>query len=274
MGTHFKQGFTIIETMLVLAITGVLIASLIVGVGGTVNAQRYKDSVNSLQVLLQDQYAQVDNVTNVNERSSTWTCDRNANTAESKAEDSGAPGQSDCVLLGRLVIIDNSNISTASVVGREKLNPNDTLTDVEDLKNNYAFGIPSGSVETTTLEWGAAIAWPTTGIDAKTGVRDRTFSMLVVRSPKSGATYTFTSDSDTAMNAVNSSTLSSMMVASNSVPGQAQRFLCVDPSPGTNGLTVPEKLSVTVDQAASAPSGIETRTQSINQGLRQDSSCN
>jgi len=273
MGTHFKQGFTIIETMLVLAITGVLIASLIVGVGGTVNAQRYKDSVNSLQVLLQDQYAQVDNVTNVNDRSVKWSCDGAAATAQSDNANAKAPGQSDCVLLGRLVTISNDQIATAAVVGIQK-SETKTTSDVADLKTNYTFGVSQSSIETTTLEWGAAIAWPTTGIDAKTGVRDRTFAMLVVRSPESGATYTFTSDSDTAMNAVNSSTLSSMMVASNSVPGQAQRFLCVDPSPGTNGLTVPEKLSVMVDQAASAPSGIETRTQSINQGLRQDSSCN
>lgn len=273
MGTHFKQGFTIIETMLVLAITGVLIASLIVGVGGTVNAQRYKDSVNSLQALLQDQYDQVDNVTNVNPRESTWTCDTAANTAEQTAPGEGtAPGQSDCVLMGRYVSIANDTVSTAAVVGYKNSTAIET-TDVSDLKTNYAFGIAKDSIETSTLEWGAAIAWPVSGIDSKTA-GDRTFAMLVLRSPESGFTYTFTSDSDAPIDATSSGTLKNMMVVGNSIPGQAQRFLCVDPSPGSSGLTVPEKLSVTIDRGASAPSAVEIRTQNVNKDLGQASSCN
>lgn len=277
MGTHSEQGFTIIETMLVLAITGVMVASLLVGIGGTINAQRYKDSVSTFQSTLQDQYNQVNNVTNVNDRNSKWSCGSNATTADLGvgAPTGTVPGQSDCVLLGRYVTVIDDKITTAAVVGNENATTAQA-NDIATITKNYALGLSSSSVETSTLEWGAAIAWPTSGLDAPAAATTgRAIAVLILRAPTSGSVYTFTTNTvPTDISAVSSAQLIAMMQTTNAVPGQAQRFICIDPSPGSTGLTVPEKLSITIDQAATDTNGIETRSDSVNTTMNQVSKCN
>ena len=48
-----SKGFTIIEVMLFLAVTGALAVAILVGSGVAIGQQRYKDSVNSLQSFIQ-----------------------------------------------------------------------------------------------------------------------------------------------------------------------------------------------------------------------------
>ncbi|MBC7459482.1 type II secretion system protein, partial [Candidatus Saccharibacteria bacterium] len=155
MGIHAKHGFTIIETMLVLAITGMLIAALLVGVGSSISTQRYRDSVLTFKSLLQDQYAQIDNVSN--DRDASWSCGSSAQPIQSGP--GVAPGQSDCVLIGRYVGIVDGDISVATIVGYETSSA-PGATDVEEIKNNYTLGVSTSSIERKTLEWGSVIAWP------------------------------------------------------------------------------------------------------------------
>ncbi|MDB5179925.1 MAG: hypothetical protein JWN12_557 [Candidatus Saccharibacteria bacterium] len=275
MGIHFKQGFTIIETMLVLAVTGVLIATLLVGTGSSINAQRYKDSVTTLTATLQAQYSQVNNVTNV--RDTNGTC---GSTAIPVDNASGvAPGQSDCVLMGRYVSIVNDTINAASILGYKKSGITAT-NDITDITTNYQLGISTSSVTTTTLEWGASIAWPKNGgeDDAPAAVSptppQRAISILIVRSPISGTSYTFTSDTVYDINTITSANLTAMMVANTAtVPGQMQRYLCVDPSPGSTIVTVPEKLSVVIDQSAGDASAIEMRSDAVTASLGGKTKC-
>ena len=44
-------GFTIIEVMLFLAVSGVLAAGILATVGGTIGAQRYRDAVDSFGLM-------------------------------------------------------------------------------------------------------------------------------------------------------------------------------------------------------------------------------
>ena len=267
MGKHFTRGFTIIETMLVLAITGVLIAGLLVGVGSSVSAQRYKDAVANLKSVLQDQYSEVTNVSNG--RDGNWKCDANANTA---VVNGGTPaGQSDCVLLGKYISIVGSDVTSAVVIGYIPPNLQPTGTsDIEAIKDSYKLGISSDSVVKTSLEWGAQIAWPSSGGGSKNPTTPRSIAILVVRSPNSGTTYTFSSDNVNDIDAVSDATLKSMLVESTTaIPGQSERTLCIDP----NGVGVPEKLAVFIGRAANGPGSIESRSFTTIQANGGDSKC-
>lgn len=113
MGVQDKRGFTIIEVMLFLAISGMLAATLLGGWGVMINTQRYKDSVRTLQTFLQQQYNLVYNVENG--RSTKLLCDAVHGVREA---DAGAPrGQTDCTLLGRYIYISGGNVRVAGIVG-------------------------------------------------------------------------------------------------------------------------------------------------------------
>lgn len=267
MGRHSKQGFTIIETMLVLAITGVLIAGLLVGLGSSISNQRYLDSVSSFKSLIQDQYSQIDNVTN--DRDAHWTCDSTATPAP--AQNGGTtPGQSDCVLLGRYLSIVDDHITMATVVGYPLTAASSSGT-VASIKTDYALGISTSSIQTQGLQWGAQIAWPSSGAGARSPTSPRSLAILLIRSPENGTSYTFTSDTVNDISAVTSATLIAMMVpdinATN--PGQAGRTVCLDP----NGFGVPEKLAVYIDPAASGPGSIEERSKAVTAAAGGDTAC-
>lgn len=260
-----RRGFTIIETMLVLAVTGVLIATLLVGIGASINTQRYKDSVVSLKSLLQSQYSMANDVSN--DRGANWTCNSSAIPVQNA--NGTAPGQSDCVLLGRYISIVGGNISSATIVGYENSTAS-APNDVAEIKNNYTLGVSTDSINVTTLEWGSVIAWPASGTESKSPTTPRAIAVLIVRSPSSGTSYTFTSDTVYTINTITSANLKAMMVLNTSaVPGQMQRTICVDP----NGVTVPDKVAVYIGQAAGDVSAIETRTNATIQSLGGDTKC-
>lgn len=248
MGAHTQRGFTIIETMLVLAITALLVTGVFVGIGTSINVQRYRDSVQTLKSLLQDQYAEISSVRN--DRSNNWACDSQAATSD---VGSVLRGQSDCVLLGRLVTINQSDITIYSVVGREA-SGSTTANDIDSLRNNYTLNVSTVEVVTESLEWGAAIAWPSSGTGAQNPTTPRTLSVLFIRSPDSGQVYTFTSDD--APTEPGPQTLANMIVTGNVVPGQGQRIICVT----SNDLLVTDDYSITLAGFASVPNAIETTT--------------
>jgi len=273
MGIHFmergqrdaRSGFTIIETMLVLAVTGVLVSTLLFGIGATINNQRYKDSVVSLKSLLQSQYAMTNAVSNP--RTANWTC--NATAKPIQNANGITPGQSNCVLIGRYLSIVGGQVASATVVGYE--NSTASATDeVSQIRNNYTLGISTDTIDASTLEWGAAIAWPVSGTGSRSPTTPRSIALLIIKSPTSGTSYTFTSDTVYDIDTITSANLKTMMVTNTSTaPGQMQRTLCVDP----NGVTVPEKIAVHIGQAASDASAIETRTYDTIQSLGGDTRC-
>lgn len=242
MGSQRNGGFTIIESMLVLAISGVLIVALLAGVGTSINVQRYRDSVVSFKSLIQGQYSELLNVRN--DRTANWQCDATASPEQGGAQ---TPGQSDCVLLGRYISVDQSDITIASIVGYQTAAPSGN--DINDIRNNYTLGISSATIERQTLEWGTRLA------DA-----NRSVTIIMLRSPSSGTSYTFTSNSVKDIENVSSDDLKGPIVAGNTVPGQAERTLCVD----SNGLIlIGDVLSVSIAAYASGPSAVELRTNNI-----------
>ena len=93
-------GFTIIETMLFLAIAGLIFAGLVAGTNGTIRQQRYKDAVQGFVDDLRDLYSLVEN-TQVLDYPGTATC----GTASLDAESHTGRGRSGCSVYGIYAII-------------------------------------------------------------------------------------------------------------------------------------------------------------------------
>lgn len=256
-------GFTVIETMLFLAITGVLVAGMISGVGVSVNIQRYRDAVESFKSFVQNQYAELASVEN--DRDNTWSCDGNAVTRD----DSNARvrGQTNCELLGRYVTIVDDTATAYTVVGHEKAGASDDLNDIELLKSGYTLNVSTVQTDTYTMEWGSRIAWPNKGDQARTPTTPRSLALAFLRSPSSGQVYTFTSD--TVPQTVNSQVLADMVVAGDTLPGQGGRTICID----TNGAFVNSDYSVYITPFASGPTAVESRSNDFNVAAGDDTRC-
>lgn len=260
------QGFTIIETSLFLAISGVLIVGMITTAGISLTNQRYKDAATSLRDILQEQYA--DTLSVQSSRPTNLSC-----TSTAQVTDSGTSeniGQSECSVVGRYVRIDNNGlVGTYNVLARQT-SSTANLSDLASLRSNYALGVDISEMNETKMEWGTEIAWPRSGAEMRTNVADRTFGMLVIRSPDSGRVYTFTSNEiPEDASDVSNTYLRSLVVAGDEVPGQAARVLCVD----TNTWNTSEPFAIHIDGYASGTSAIGLWTNKIllDEGARYGS---
>ncbi|HMI09344.1 MAG TPA: prepilin-type N-terminal cleavage/methylation domain-containing protein [Candidatus Saccharimonadales bacterium] len=189
MGIKTQHGFTIIEVMLFLAVTGMLAVAILVGSGVSINQQRYRDSVNTFKGFIQQQYNETTNV--VNSRSGNASC---ANAVVAEPPDSvPSPqprGTSECVLMGRLLTVaDNGvDLNVSNVVGyRTSLTTPPAPTDLAEITTNYRLGTSPIDDENSQVEWGAQIVKPKT-------TTLQPFSMMIIRSPLSGSVMTFVKD--------------------------------------------------------------------------------
>jgi type II secretory pathway pseudopilin PulG len=243
MGAKTQTGFTIIEVMLFLAITGMLAAAILVGSGVAIGQQRYRDSVGSLQSYIQQQYNKVTNVTN--DRDKAWTCDSNGNVTQVENASAGeARGTSDCVVLGRLVTIDatGTNLSSSVVVGYRNPNGAVQTSDIAEISANYKLGIAPIDKDDEAVNWGAQV------VKAKT-TTPMPLSILVIRSPLSGAMLTFTKEG------VQTNPGSMVAIANTSV----QRDLCVNADVGS---FVGKRMEIRIEPFASSQSAIQVPTES------------
>ena len=236
MGTKTETGFTIIETMLFLAVTGLLAMGILVGSGVAIGQQRYRDSVNSLKSYIQQQYSEVTNV--VNDRAKTWTCDTNGNVTTGDVTSSEARGTSDCMLLGRFITIDATGkaLSASNVVGVRGTGAEAT-SDIAEITTNYK--ITASPVDTSTAEvsWGAQV------VKQKT-TTPMPLSILILRSPLSGSVLTFTTEGV-------QTNLGAMVTAANM---SAKRDICVNADLGS---FVGKRMEVQIGAYASSQTAIQ-----------------
>ncbi len=183
MTTASERGFTIIELMLFLGITGALFAALMFGVNANITQQRYRESVVNYSTLLQDQYSEVSNTRN--ERDGNWKCEGGIVSQQPTGGD--ARGTTSCVLLGRAVQIsaNGTTIKTSPVIGLEPARQ-DSTSDITTLLA-YHPNITSYGEETTSIDWGSSLA--------TTNHEPSTASFLILRSPASGLLRVFASSS-------------------------------------------------------------------------------
>lgn len=246
MGTQRHAGFTIIETVLFLAVTGLLIVAVLASTGSNIQIQRYKDSVSTLQNVLKEQFSAVDNVDNG--ETGQIACQ---NAIVSDSGDTRPRGQSDCYVMGRLTTIIEDEIRMVTIVGEGAAASN--ANDIAALKS-FKYGELPNSVDTRTMEWGSRIAWPKSGAGAKNPTTPRSIAILILRSPVSGLKYTFTNDN------VNAS-ITSMIIPGDTKPGQTERRICVDGNGSFDG-----GLRVVIGAFASGPGAVEVRSNDMGDG--------
>lgn len=192
MTTQSERGFTIIEVVLFLAITGALLAGLMIGVNAGITQQRYLDSVRSYKGFLQEQYSEVLNTRN--SRDNEWRCDGSGAAQDSSSN--VTPGTSDCVILGRKIqITDNGrSLRVANVTGRITAAAAAAGERSEDLTVYQPKVLPQSSPESEKwdVDWGSRLR-----LDATTdfSVGDEPV-ILILRSPGSGVLRVFTSPAE------------------------------------------------------------------------------
>lgn len=190
MATKTDSGFTIIEAMLFLGVAGALTVAILAGSGLAINQQRYRDSVNSLKSLLQEQYSETTNV--VNDRIGTETCAEAV--VVSPPDLVPAPqqrGTSECTVMGRFITIDATGkvVKTTSVVGYHAPGSAEQASDIAEIQTNYKLGLSLLSQEEVDVAWGAEVVKP-----KSQGGEPQSLSMLILRSPLSGSIMTYTVD--------------------------------------------------------------------------------
>jgi len=229
-----KAGFTIIETMLFLGITGLLVMGILIGTGNSINIQRYRDSVVSLQSVLQQQYSEVANVTNDNlDNSTCGVLPR---------------GQSDCVIMGQLITSsDGKSLLFRQIIGHI---PTDQLetTDIK-LINQYKIDVVPGSGISYGIDWGSTLAQQTSNAN-----QSLKFSILVLRSPLSGVIRTFIDNSNSVAESDAVDTIKSEVQALVNLPLPSKVKMCVN----SNGLFNGNRMAVLVTSNATSASGVET----------------
>lgn len=212
MNTRFTSGFTIIEVMLFLAITGLLIAGVLGSTTASLNSQRYRDGVENFRNVIRSQYETVYSLTNLNTVDATGTLGSDSIDPCSVMEDDVTPlkthrGTSNCLYVGRLIKLepnskgDATKVTIAPVVA--KILKPAAYSGVFD-----ASGAVAGSTQDVTDSNGLQaavfdrnknivsteeIAWSLAAVNASSN-SIRSVGLFIFRSPMTGSVSTYVID--------------------------------------------------------------------------------
>jgi type II secretory pathway pseudopilin PulG len=237
-----ERGFTVIETMLFLGVSGMLIIGVLVASGGAINSQRYKDATSSLLSFFQSEYDRVANVQNI--RESDVTCNA-GDTSLSVSGGVSARGTTDCVIIGRLMTPSESGDSITSHTVYASNDFSNVFSesgaqlsgDANAIQNSGLFVDEDlGESRVYRPEWGTRIV--------RAGSSDPdAWQILIVRSPASGAIRTYVTD-DTGM------ALNTLVSSSH----ETERLICLD----ARGLVLTGNRGVVFSAGAAGSSGVKT----------------
>lgn len=188
-----RRGFTIIEVSLFLALSGMMMVGLMVGAGIAIAKQRYVDSVNFFAESLKNTYADIINV-------------YNGSTVSS--ESGGTAGRTNQVIYGKALVIGDPDIEVDSNTGKRStfysydivgdiassasVKSANTLSMLKELNPKVVKTSGSGASTTNSfygeskiiIPWGAYLETP--------DEEDFKAVILIVRSPVSNSTHTYT----------------------------------------------------------------------------------
>jgi prepilin-type N-terminal cleavage/methylation domain-containing protein len=119
-----EAGFTVIEVLIVMSIAGLLLLGAFAAMNSSIESARFNDTMTTTQSFLQKQYLEV--ATGNNVRDNTLACSKNPLTGAPvvttvPADTTITPGGSNCILLGRIVTIQEGQqrIVSRYIVGFE-----------------------------------------------------------------------------------------------------------------------------------------------------------
>ena len=98
-----KKAFTIIEVMLVLGVSGLMIATMLIGWNANIEKQRYNDSVNTFKSDLQSVFSDVENQSNEKGNTRIKCNDTGMNISITRDNSGSQTGSSNCVVLGKFI---------------------------------------------------------------------------------------------------------------------------------------------------------------------------
>lgn len=182
-------GFTVIEVTLFLAVTGLMMAGIFVGITGAINRQQYEDTIISLVDQMQGQYNLVNNV-----RSNRPT-ELNCSLGTAAIADTGGSGRgtSACTTIGRLITSDNGeNFMSKPVFATEDVTaPRDSSDNEKTYIGKLGLAladdaIMAADIENYSLPWRSEVY-----VNGDTGKKQ--FSMLILNLP-SGMTRTYAAE--------------------------------------------------------------------------------
>lgn len=243
-----RAGFTIIEVMLFLGISGALFAALMIGIGTNITQQRYSDSVRSFAALIQNEYSQALNATNQDISSKECNQTTSGIVNDGKRDTWGG---STCVILGRAIILTNggNDVQTASVTALE----NTSGTDIQEMTDATAFAqyykpmlASNFDGQTTAIDWQSYIT--TTDAPRKPSQA----IILLLKSPVTGALRVFITALPTSLS--NGTDLTSIVgTAANAT---TPLTVCVE---NTNSGLLPKR-AVTINPTIASTDGVTMDT--------------
>lgn len=203
-----RSAFTIIEVILTLAVSGLVIIGVISSVKGTIDHQRYNDSVYSFRDFLREQYNSLTNV-DISLRSSS-----EHNYCGSREQ----RGRTDCLLLGKLLKFENrrdgaevySVVRMWDVVGRDikTANNDDDYFRTPELSLRAVGSLDTLDASQVTsdkeyeLDWRALLSYKRSEEinDPPRTLDDASFFMFIARSNLTGSIRTYASDNVSTLN--------------------------------------------------------------------------
>lgn len=234
MGNKRTLGFTIIEVMLVLAVTGALAVGVLATSTAGINNQRYIDAVNSLKALVQEEFINTTRV--VNNRQDPDLCPLPGT--------SNLPvGASECVVMGRLITVENGqDVTTSNIIGAPPTPAPVVTTDLQAIAA-YHPTIDTSQQDKSVLNWDTHIK------------NNESLTVMIFRSPLSGNIISSVKR-DQAL--ISSTSLRNFVASSQFATISTPQVICLDPS----GLTVAQAQAIIINSYASGPSSVEQKVDS------------
>lgn len=142
-GANNQRGFTIVEVSLFLAVSALLLSTLVFGVQRMISQARFNDSIDHLTAHIQAQYEEVRSGVNARDFG-----------GEVPGCTTAAPGTSNCLLLGKVMYFEanSSRVTTRYVIA--KSGSGLANSDLEAIKNSEPTVIENAQ-EVVNIQWGA-----------------------------------------------------------------------------------------------------------------------